>query len=247
MQIQLAEFARGTPQGERAQEILRRCVHCGFCTATCPTYQLLGDELDGPRGRIYLIKQMLEGAEPTASTQQHLDRCLTCLNCETTCPSGVQYGKLVDIGRELAEARVPRGLRVRLWRWAVRETCAGFGFAPLLRLARALRPLLPARWRARIVPLQAPGAWPRRPHARKVLLLAGCVQRSLAPNINAATARVLDRAGIESILAAGAGCCGALRHHMNDHAAALDDARRNVDAWWPHVQSGAEAIVMNAS
>jgi glycolate dehydrogenase iron-sulfur subunit len=247
MQITLAEFMRNTPQGEQAEAIVGRCVHCGFCTATCPTYQLLGDELDGPRGRIYLIKQMLEGATPTASTQQHLDRCLTCLNCETTCPSGVQFGRLIDIGREVAEQRIPRSTRSRLWRTLIKELCTGPWFAPAIALGRALRPLLPGRLRDKIPARRAVGAWPTRRHERKVLLLAGCVQPSLAPNITVATARVLDAVGIESIIAADAGCCGAIRHHMSDHAGGLDDARRNIDAWWPHIEAGAAAIVMNAS
>jgi glycolate oxidase iron-sulfur subunit len=247
VQITLADFVRGTAAGEEAEAILRRCVHCGFCTATCPTYQLLGDELDGPRGRIYLIKQMLEGSAPTRSTQLHLDRCLTCLNCETTCPSGVQYGRLVHIGRDIAGERVRRPVLQRLARTLVREFCDGPWFAPALRLGRALRPLLPPGLRRRIPPRRQAGSWPARRHARRVLLLAGCVQPSLAPNIDAATARVLDALGIEALIAPGSGCCGAVRHHTDDPAGALAHARRNIDAWWPHLEAGAEAIVMNAS
>jgi glycolate oxidase iron-sulfur subunit len=247
VQITLADFMRGTDAGSEAEAILHRCVHCGFCNATCPTYQLLGDELDGPRGRIYLIKQMLEGAPATQSTQLHLDRCLTCLNCETTCPSGVQYGRLVGIGREVAQQHVPRPLRQRLARALVRELCNGPWFAPALWLGRVLRPLLPERLRDKIPRRQAPGAWPARQHSRKMLLLAGCVQPSLAPNIDAATARVLDAAGVQAVVAAGSGCCGALRHHTDDADGALAQARRNIDAWWPHLEAGAEAIVMNAS
>ena len=247
MQITLADFVRDTPEGEQAEAILRKCVHCGFCTATCPTYQLLGDELDGPRGRIYLIKQVLEGVEPTLSTQQHLDRCLTCLSCETTCPSGVQFGRLIDIGRHVVDAKVPRSPSARAWRTLVKELCAGPWFAPALRLGRALRPLLPPKLKNKILPRQAAGAWPNRRHARKMLLLAGCVQPSMIPNINAATARVFDTLGIELIVPPVAACCGAIRHHMNDQSGALVDARRNIDAWWPHIAAGAEAIVMNAS
>jgi glycolate oxidase iron-sulfur subunit len=247
MQITLADFVRDTPEGEQAEAILRKCVHCGFCTATCPTYQLLGDELDGPRGRIYLIKQVLEGVEPTLSTQQHLDRCLTCLSCETTCPSGVQFGRLIDIGRHVVDAKVPRSPSSRAWRTLVKELCAGPWFAPALRLGRALRPLLPPKLKNKILPRQAAGAWPNRRHARKMLLLAGCVQPSMIPNINAATARVFDTLGIELIVPPVAACCGAIRHHMNDQSGALVDARRNIDAWWPHIAAGAEAIVMNAS
>ena len=247
MQITLADFVRDTPEGEQAEAILRKCVHCGFCTATCPTYQLLGDELDGPRGRIYLIKQVLEGVEPTLSTQQHLDRCLTCLSCETSCPSGVQFGRLIDIGRHVVDAKVPRSPSARAWRTLVKELCAGPWFAPALRLGRALRPLLPPKLKNKILPRQAAGAWPNRRHARKMLLLAGCVQPSMIPNINAATARVFDTLGIELIVPPVAACCGAIRHHMNDQSGALVDARRNIDAWWPHIAAGAEAIVMNAS
>lgn len=247
MQITLADFVRDTPEGEQAEAILRKCVHCGFCTATCPTYQLLGDELDGPRGRIYLIKQVLEGVEPTLSTQQHLDRCLTCLSCETTCPSGVQFGRLIDIGRHVVDAKVPRSPSSRAWRTLVKELCAGPWFAPALRLGRALRPLLPPKLKNKILPRQAASAWPNRRHARKMLLLAGCVQPSMIPNINAATARVFDTLGIELIVPPVAACCGAIRHHMNDQSGALVDARRNIDAWWPHIAAGAEAIVMNAS
>lgn len=247
MQIALADFIRDTDAGTEAEAILRRCVHCGFCTATCPTYQLLGDELDGPRGRIYLIKQMLEGATPTSSTQLHLDRCLTCLNCETSCPSGVQYGRLVDIGREVAGERIARPLRSRLWRGLVRELCDGPLFGAALWLGRALRPVLPQRWRRKVLPRRHPGAWPVRRHARRMLLLAGCVQPSLAPNIDRATARVLDALGVEVLIAPGSGCCGGLRRHTDDPDGALAQARRNIDAWWPELEAGAETILMNAS
>lgn len=248
VQITLADFMRGTAAGSEAEAILRRCVHCGFCTATCPTYQLLGDELDGPRGRIYLIKQMLEGAVPTQSSQLHLDRCLTCLNCETTCPSGVQYGRLVGIGREVAQRRVPRPLRQRLARALVRSLCNGPWFGPALWLGRVLRPLLPPLLRRKIPARRAPGAWPTRQHPRQMLLPAGCVQPSLAPNIDAATARVLDAMGIQTVVPdGGGGCCGALRHHTDDASGALAQARRNIDAWWPLIEAGAEAIVINAS
>ncbi len=248
MQIHLAPEFQGTREGTEAEGIVRNCVHCGFCTATCPTYQLLGDELDGPRGRIYLIKQALEGAPVTATTQQHLDRCLTCRNCETTCPSGVQYGRLVEIGREIVDARVPRPAPSRALRWLLKEGLTSRLFAPAMRLGQAVRPLLPQALKAKVPP-PAPAsarAWPTRTHARKVLLLAGCVQPAMAPNINSATARVLDAAGIQTVVAAGAGCCGAIRTHLGDAAGGLDDMRRNIDAWWPLVDE-VEAIVMNAS
>src|SRR5574340_420778 len=248
MDTRLADFIKDTPLGREAEDILRKCVHCGFCTATCPTYQLLGDELDGPRGRIYLIKQMLEGAEVSETTQLHLDRCLTCRACETTCPSGVQYGRLVDIGRAVVEQRVPRPMADRLRRQALKETLPRrWLFDPALRLGQALRPLLPGALAAKVPARRSAGAWPRPRHARRMLALAGCVQPSLAPDINAATARVLDRLGISLIEAAGAGCCGALPGHLADGEAARENARRNIDAWWPHIENGIEAIVMTAS
>ncbi|MGC9236497.1 MAG: glycolate oxidase subunit GlcF [Thiomonas sp.] len=241
------EFA-ATPEGQQAEAILRNCVHCGFCTATCPTYQLLGDELDGPRGRIYQIKEVLEGAAPTRSTQLHLDRCLTCRNCETTCPSGVEYGKLVDIGRAVVDAKVERPAGERLARWALREGMTSGLFAPAIKLGQALRPLVPAVLRDKVPPRQRAGKRPQRTHARKVLMLGGCVQPTLMPNIGAATARVLDAVGVQPLLADGAGCCGAIRQHLSDHDGALVDMKRNIDAWWPLVESGAvEAIVMDAS
>ncbi len=247
MQTALADWIKDAPEGREADAILRKCVHCGFCTATCPTYQLLGDELDSPRGRIYLIKQVLEGRTVTAKTQVHLDRCLTCRNCETTCPSGVQYGRLLDIGRKLVDERVPRPLAARLVRGALKEGLTGPLFAPALKLGQAVRPLLPAALKAKVPAKQNPGAWPTRSHARKMLLLEGCVQPAMQPNINAATARVFDALGIELVRPANAGCCGAIRYHLNDHDGGLADARRNIDAWWPHVEAGCEAIVMNAS
>ena len=250
MQTNLSPEFKGTRDGEAAEAILRKCVHCGFCTATCPTYQLLGDELDGPRGRIYLMKQVLEGGEVTRSTQLHLDRCLTCRNCETTCPSGVDYGHLVDIGRKIVEERVQRPAGEKAVRWLLKEGLTSPLFAPAMKMGQLVRPLLPAALKHKVPAPAAPraGVWPQRQHARKVLMLAGCVQPAMMPNVNSATARVLDAAGIQTLVAAKAGCCGALRTHLNDHEGGLDDMRRNIDAWWPYVESGeVEAIVMNAS
>ena len=247
MQTNLAPEFKATADGLEAEAILRKCVHCGFCTATCPTYQLLGDELDGPRGRIYLIKQVLEGQAPTRKTQLHLDRCLTCRNCETTCPSGVQYGHLIDIGRKLVDERVPRPAAEKALRWALKEGLPSPLFAPAMKLGQTLRGLLPAGLKNKVPAPQASGVWPTRSHARKVLMLAGCVQPAMLPNINTATARVLDAAGIQSVLAPKAGCCGAVKFHLNDHEGAKAEMRNNIDAWWPHVESGIEAIVMNAS
>ena len=248
MQTNLAPQYKGTAEGAEAEAILRKCVHCGFCTATCPSYQVLGDELDGPRGRIYLIKQVLEGAAPTRATQLHLDRCLTCRNCESTCPSGVQYGHLVDIGRRIVEEQVPRGAGSKALRWLLKEGLTSPLFAPAMKAGQSVRGLLPAALKEKVPPKQDAGAWPRRTHARKVLLLAGCVQPAMMPNINSATARVLDAAGIETVVARGAGCCGAVKFHLNDQAGGLAQMRANIDAWWPHVANGAvEAVVMNAS
>jgi len=236
MQTQLADFIRDTPEGREADAILRKCVHCGFCTATCPTYQVLGDDLDSPRGRIYLIKRALEGAPVTDKTRLHLDRCLTCRACETTCPSGVQYGRLVDIGRAVVEQRTQRGPWDR-----IKRAVLSFGvprrrlFGAALRLGQLLGQAPRTRPAA---------AWPAPRHARRMLALAGCVQPSLAPSINAAAARVLDRIGISLLEVPGAGCCGAVRFHLNDQDAGRDDMRALIDAWWP---IEAEAIVMTAS
>ncbi|WP_295854292.1 glycolate oxidase subunit GlcF [uncultured Xylophilus sp.] len=252
MQTHLAPEFAGTAEGREAEAILRKCVHCGFCTATCPTYQLLGDELDGPRGRIYLIKQVLEGETPTEKTQTHLDRCLTCRNCESTCPSGVQYGHLVDIGRAIVDAKVPRPAGERALRWTLKEGLTSPLFGPAMRVGQAVRGLLPEKLQAKVPPRRDPGAWPTTGHARKVLMLEGCVQPSMMPNIDHATARVLDAAGIETVVAPQAGCCGAVKFHLNDQDGGRAQMRANIDAWWPYVEhgpeaGGVEAIVMNAS
>ena len=247
MQTSLAPEYRDSADGRAAEAIVRKCVHCGFCTATCPTYQLLGDELDGPRGRIYLIKQVLEGQQPTRKTQQHLDRCLTCRNCESTCPSGVDYGHLIDIGRKLVDAKVPRPMTERAVRWALKEGIPSPLFGPAMALGQTVRPLMPAALKAKVPPRQAAGAWPAQTHARKVLLLAGCAQPAMSPNINRATARVLDAVGIQTLVAPKAGCCGAVKFHLNDQDGAKQEIRANIDAWWPHIEAGVEAIVINAS
>jgi glycolate oxidase iron-sulfur subunit len=250
VQTQLSAEFSDTADGKEGAAILRKCVHCGFCNATCPTYQLLGDELDGPRGRIYLIKQVLEGAEVTRSTQLHLDRCLTCLNCQTTCPSGVEYGHLVDIGRRLVEARVARAPADRAVRWSLKEGLTSRLFAPAMRLGRALRPILPKVLRDKVPARAINRALPQalRTHSRKVLMLQGCVQPSMMPGIDRAAARVLDRAGIQTLYAAGTGCCGALRTHLNDAEGGLKDMRRNIDAWIPLLAAGdVEAIISSAS
>jgi len=248
MQTQLADWIRDTPQGVEADSILRKCVHCGFCLATCPTYTLLGDELDSPRGRIYLIKQMLEGAPVTERTQLHLDRCLTCRACETTCPSGVEYGKLIDIGRDLVRQKVPRPAGKRLERWLLAKALPSRAlFGAALAVGRMVKGLLPDALRRKIPDARPTGAWPAASHARRMLVLGGCVQPSMAPSINAAAARVLDRLGVSLIEAPGSVCCGAVPHHLDFQRDALDFARANIDAWWPHLEQGVEAIVITAS
>lgn len=248
MQTALADFIRDTADGKRADTILRKCVHCGFCTATCPTYQLLGDELDSPRGRIYQIKQVLEGAPATPTLQQHLDRCLTCRSCETTCPSGVDYHQLLDIGREQVERLQPRPLLQRLQRKAmVWVFSSPVRFAPMLGLARLARPLLPAPLRNKITPAPRQVSSARPATTRRMLLLDGCVQPAIAPNINQSAARVLAHLGIELQTVNPGACCGALPHHLSEPQKARALARANIDAWLPHLQDGAEAIVITAS
>lgn len=249
MQTNLTTWARESELGQEADEILRRCVHCGFCLATCPTYQILGDERDSPRGRIYLIKQVLEGDAPTASTQRHLDQCLTCRNCETTCPSGVTYGALVDIGRALVDEKVQRPLSQRVLRAVLRHLLTSRLFGPALKLGRILRPVLPQILKNRITVSRPAGVLPDGSHhARQVLMLSGCVQPAMMPIIDAATIRVLDAVGIGTREVRGARCCGAINFHLDAQEAALDQMRANIDAWVPLLDSGAvEAIVINAS
>lgn len=249
MQTSILADILSTPDGQEADRILRACTHCGFCTATCPTYQLLGDERDSPRGRIYLIKQVLEGAEPTRATQTHLDRCLTCRACETTCPSGVEYGRLADIGRDLVDQQVRRGPVERFMRWGLRHVMAyRRRFALLLAIGRFIRPLMPSALKAKVPPRRIAGNWPDANGAtRTMLVLDGCVQPAVAPRTNAAAARVLARLGIRLVRVSKAGCCGALPQHLSARDEALALARRNIDAWWPHIEAGAEAIVVTAS
>jgi glycolate oxidase iron-sulfur subunit len=249
MQTSLQQAFLDTPAGREADEVLRNCVHCGFCNATCPTYQLTGDELDGPRGRIYLIKQVLEGRQASARTQLHLDRCLTCRACETTCPSGVDYHLLLDTGREVIERQVGRTPGGHLLRRMLRLILPRRRtFTVLLRLGQALRPVLPRALRQQ-VPARAPELAPAsgRQHRRRMLLPEGCVQPALAPQINHATRRVLDALGITAVSPAAGGCCGAVSHHLGAVNEARDFMRRNIDAWWDEISAGAEAIVITAS
>lgn len=235
------------PQRDEAEAILRRCVHCGFCNAVCPTYQLQGDERDGPRGRIYLLKQLFAGEDVTEKTQFHLDRCLTCRSCETTCPSGVQYSRVADMGRALLEQQLPRSWPQQILRqlllWLLPYPKR---FAPMIKLAYGLRPLLPPLKRKLAKQRQSP-IWPNVQHSRRVLLLEGCVQRSLAPHIDAMTANILNKLGISTIRQPQAGCCGALNYHLNHHESALDFMRQLIDACWPAIETGIEAIIMTAS
>jgi len=264
MQTNLAPQFKDTPEGQAAERVLRQCVHCGFCNATCPTYKLLGDELDGPRGRIYLMKQVFEGAPVTVETQQHLDRCIGCRHCETTCPSGVRYSELLEVGQQVVDRAVPRSRADRTLRWLLRNGLTSRFFKPALGLGRAVRGALPRRLRELVplAPALAAPAWPSAEqqalHTRQVVLLKGCVQPGLRPHVDAATARVLDVCGVRTVMAKGSGCCGALHAHLGDHDAARAAMRRNIDAWWPYIQgqakggrgaSGvrAEALVINAS
>ncbi len=249
MKTNISQQLLDTRQGREANDILRACVHCGFCTATCPTYQLLGDELDSPRGRIYLIKEILEGQKPTIETQKHLDRCLTCRSCESTCPSGVQYGRLVDIGREIVEKNVSRSFLDNAKRNLLNKIIPNPTlFRPLLMIGRFVKPILPSSAKRKIpIAQQTKNNWPTVSHTRKMLILNGCVQPTLAPNINVAAARVLDSLGITVLRVSEAGCCGAVTHHLNKQEEAISHIKRNIDAWWPHVESGAECIVITAS
>ncbi|SDQ59101.1 glycolate oxidase iron-sulfur subunit [Pseudomonas sp. UC 17F4] len=249
MQTTLSDAAKRLARAEEAERILRSCVHCGFCNATCPTYQLLGDELDGPRGRIYLIKQVLEGQPASAKTQLHLDRCLSCRNCETTCPSGVDYHNLLDIGRAVVDQAVARPPLQRALRSGLRNLASHpTAFKRLVQLGRSVDSLLPAALKAKLPRSAATAqARPQAHHERRVLLLEGCVQPGLSPNTNAATARVLDRLGISVTATPQAGCCGAVDYHLDAQARGLERARHNIDAWWPAIEAGAEAIVQTAS
>jgi glycolate oxidase iron-sulfur subunit len=252
MQIKIAPAFEHEQDIGTVKSIINKCVHCGFCTATCPTYQVLGDELDGPRGRIYLMKEMVEGAAVTSKTQIHLDRCLTCRNCESTCPSGVRYGRLVDIGRRYVESRVGRPTWQKLHHWLIRETLSRRGlFSFLLGMARFLRPIMPSAMQKKIQVVPPAGAWPSpdsaRSAKRQMLLHLGCVQPALMPNVDAATARVFDKLGVALITTTEAGCCGAIRQHLHDHAGAHAQIKANIDAWWPYVAQGVDTLVINAS
>ena len=248
MQTNLAEFVKSRDEHDELDKILRSCVHCGFCNATCPTYQLTGDELDGPRGRIYLIKQMLEGGEVGRVTQRHLDRCLSCQSCETTCPSGVEYGRLLDLGRVMVEEKVSRTLPDQIKRRLMLAVFPyRFRFKCLMGAARLFKPLLPVRFKKKIPKNIKSKEWPQAIHDRKVLIFSGCVQPTLNPVIDSVAARVLDRLGISLISVSKSGCCGALSYHLSEHEQAKQFARKNIDACWPFIEQGIEAIIMTSS
>ncbi|WP_201557092.1 glycolate oxidase subunit GlcF [Psychrobacter sp. 72-O-c] len=236
------------PEIEEADSILRSCVHCGFCNATCPTYQELGDERDGPRGRIYMIKQLLETGDISEKSQTHLDRCLTCRSCETTCPSGVKYGRLAEIGRGIMEDQLERPFQQKLLRWLIRKVLPySRRFGALLRLGQLGRPLLPSSLKTKVPDRQVKRSLPTQQHTRQMLVLGGCAQPSATPNTNIVAARVLDKLGISLFTAPEAGCCGAVSYHLSAHEEGLAFMRRNIDAWWPHIEAGVEAIVISAS
>jgi glycolate oxidase iron-sulfur subunit len=248
MHVELHPRFAQTAEGQAAKALTAACVHCGFCLTTCPTYLDKRDERDSPRGRIYLIKQLLETGEASEKTQLHLDRCLTCRNCETACPSGMQYGELLDIGRGIMEREVPRPPLSRSFRWLLRFVLSRprlIGAA--LALGQTARPMMPGRLRQKIPPRQPPKAVPKREHDRSMLVLEGCVQRAATPNTNAVARRVLDQLDISLVSVPQAGCCGAVNYHLGAHADGLDDMRRNIDAWWPQIESGAEVIVSSAT
>ena len=248
MHVELHSRYNDDTEAKRASDLISACVHCGFCLATCPTYLDTGDERDSPRGRIYLLKQLLEEGQAGTATRTHLDRCLNCRSCETTCPSGMQYGALADIGRGMLENEAPRSPPERLFRFTLRQALSRPKvFAALLRTGQLLRPLLPAMLRKKVPVAQPTGALPAATHPRTMLALSGCVQSAATPLTFAATARVLDRLGISLKVAPEAGCCGAVNYHLGAHSDGLDDIRRNIDAWWPMIESGAEAIVSSAT
>lgn len=248
MQTNLDKRFQQDPAAEVIESILRKCVHCGFCNATCPTYQLRGDELDGPRGRIYQMKQYFEGVEANREMQLHLDRCLTCRSCETTCPSGVKYSRLLEIGREKLDAEFPRPVWQRFKLWAITWFFnSGWVFRMMFAFGQLATPVLPASLRAAIPPKQIPPQKPARRHQRKVLMLSGCVQPTLTPNTNAMASKLLDKMGISAIEIEDTQCCGAVGLHTSQIELGKQQARRLIDNWWPHVESGVEAIVTTAT
>jgi glycolate oxidase iron-sulfur subunit len=249
MKTNLINDFLATPEGIAANKILRSCVHCGFCNATCPTYQLLGDELDGPRGRIYLIKQTLEGKAPGRKTQLHLDRCLTCRNCESTCPSGVKYSHLLNIGRSVINKKVARPVHQRILHYLLRKIfLTPAAFSTLLAAGQLIKPILPAALKKSVPQKHKKSHFHKHTHRRKILLVPGCVQSSLNPNIDQAAKIVFDKLNIECIETPSAGCCGSLSHHLNAEEEAISIIKTNIDSWWPLIKNKSiEAICMTSS
>lgn len=248
MQTQLADFVKNQVEHDELAGIIRSCVHCGFCNATCPTYQLTGNELDGPRGRIYLLKHMLEGQGVSNLTQHHVDTCLNCRACETTCPSGVKYGRLLEVTRPWLEESVSRSVVQQCLRWLMTRVFPYRGrFAIVLKFARVIKPILPATLKQKIPRQQTLENWPVSHHDRQMVLVSGCVQAELSPRTDVVAAQVLDKLGIRLTSVAGSGCCGALSYHLSAQQQALALAKQTIDACWPYLQQGAEAVVMTAS
>lgn len=249
MLTDLSPEYKDTDSGRQAEEIIRKCVHCGFCTATCPTYQLLGDERDSPRGRIYMIKSLLEGNDVSEQSRFHLDRCLTCRACETVCPSGVEYGKLVDIGRQELKRTLPRRtLSQRVMRNLLHATIPyPQRIQFFVRLGQVCRDFLPKKIKAKIPPARTLPAAPQSAFARKVILVEGCVQQGLTPLTNALTKQILARLEIECITVQQESCCGALSQHLDFEEQSKRFMQNNIDAWMPFVEQGVEAIISTAS
>ena len=253
MQTSLSPEFQNTAEGQLAEDILRKCVHCGFCNATCPTYELLGDELDGPRGRIYQMKQLFEG-QASGDMRLHLDRCLLCRACEPACPSGVRYGVLLETSKIILDEKFPRSVAGRIWRRIIAQIFTRRRlFAQLLGLGRRMRVVLPRALADKVpkrvppLPMNWPQSSPPHSHQRRMIVLAGCVQSVVAPNTNLAAAVVLDRLGITLFEVADAGCCGGVGLHTCGENEGKAAARKLIDRWMPHLEQGVEAIVMTAS
>lgn len=248
METKLSEATLQHPKAKEIDSILRSCVHCGFCNATCPTYQLLGDENEGPRGRIYLIKQFFEGQPITEKTVNHLDHCLHCASCETTCPSGVNYTRLLDISREIIDEHYHRPIKEQKKRKLLAKTLSSpLKFSLLLSTGRMSKTFLPQILTEKIPEKRSTLDWPTTTHDRKMLILDGCAQPSISPDINSSTAHVLDKMGVSLLRIKKANCCGAVKLHLSDEESARQQMRKNIDLWWGAITDGIEAIISTAS